>query len=247
LFKAHADYLSLTSNVVEEYTLLVCVTPEAAATVGGETLISLPQRSGAAKQIISKATTTPGRALLFRKDLTHEGLLLQAGAKARVAQRVGDSQGVRAVLLVTFPGQAMGANGADGADDAGGADGADGASGAGAPLHALFRARSYAKVLRRLQRLRRLPVLLLLLLLLRLRRLRLRQRGCVMFFAFDVGCALLGLSLVALLVLLPMGVYTAMSAPVTDGGAVGRAGCPRFSRAPLVTRGRVVSFHSQNL
>ena len=43
-FKAHEDYLSLTSNVVEEYTMLVCVTPdaEAAATVGGETRITLP-------------------------------------------------------------------------------------------------------------------------------------------------------------------------------------------------------------
>ena len=104
--------------------------------MGGETLISLPQHSGAAKQIISKATTTSGHALLFRKDLTHEGLVLKAGAKELISLNVWVTRkACRMVLLVTFPGNAMGVDGADGADGANGAD---------APLHALSCARSYA-------------------------------------------------------------------------------------------------------
>jgi len=38
-FKKHEDYLSVTSNLVEEYTLLLCVTPAGMHTVGGETVI----------------------------------------------------------------------------------------------------------------------------------------------------------------------------------------------------------------
>jgi hypothetical protein len=114
-FKAHEDYLSLTSNVVEEYTMIVCVPPPAprppaqlagaalapvttssgarAATAqapaspgeggpgpaatceGGETVVHL---SGG-QLLVSRATTVPGGALLFRKDLVHEGRPLAAG------------------------------------------------------------------------------------------------------------------------------------------------------------------------
>jgi len=40
-FKSHTDFLSTTSNLIEEYTLLLCVTPDdkAAETKGGETII----------------------------------------------------------------------------------------------------------------------------------------------------------------------------------------------------------------
>lgn len=69
-FKAHQDYLSLTSNCVEEYTLLICVTlPEAAkATQGGETRVEVSP----GHDVLSRATTTPGSALLFRKVPTAE-------------------------------------------------------------------------------------------------------------------------------------------------------------------------------
>jgi len=64
-FKRHSDYLSVTSNVIEEYTLIVCVTPEGVACTGGETLIhTWPDQT-----FTSKATTIRGGGLLFRKDL----------------------------------------------------------------------------------------------------------------------------------------------------------------------------------
>ena len=42
-FKPHSDYLSVTSNCVEEYTMLVCVTPPDATppTAGGATVLTL--------------------------------------------------------------------------------------------------------------------------------------------------------------------------------------------------------------
>jgi len=54
--------------------------------------------------LVSKATTIPGGALLFRKDLRHEGRVLTAGQKHIVtlnlwAVRRSSPQ----VLLVTFP------------------------------------------------------------------------------------------------------------------------------------------------
>jgi hypothetical protein len=34
-FRAHSDYLSLTSNVIDEYTMLLCVTPPSGLPTGG--------------------------------------------------------------------------------------------------------------------------------------------------------------------------------------------------------------------
>ena len=95
-FKTHQDYLSFTSNCVEEYTLLIAVnSAEAAATVvGGATRIYF--NAGDKKQhdsgsimnyfkpeVVTAAydVTAPGTALLFRKDLDHEGELVKAGEK----------------------------------------------------------------------------------------------------------------------------------------------------------------------
>ena len=71
-FKRHKDFLSVTSNVVEEYTLLVCITPEklAAEVKGGGTVI---HALGSSTKY--SATTTPGEALLFRKGAYPSGLL----------------------------------------------------------------------------------------------------------------------------------------------------------------------------
>ncbi len=69
-FAQHEDYLSLTSNIIDEYTLLICVTPPSDTPCsGGETTFCINDEN----TIVSKATTTRGRAVLFRKDLTHEG------------------------------------------------------------------------------------------------------------------------------------------------------------------------------
>ena len=84
-FKTHQDYLSLTSNCVEEYTLLVAVndSAEAASAEGGHTRIHFEAGGKRKAGALSSAydTTTPGHALLFRKDLDHEGEPLLKGVK----------------------------------------------------------------------------------------------------------------------------------------------------------------------
>ena len=61
-FKTHEDYLSLTSNHIEEFTLAICVTPAEIAdqTKGGRTIIHFGESTTS-----YDATTTPGKALLF--------------------------------------------------------------------------------------------------------------------------------------------------------------------------------------
>eukprot|EP00121_Abeoforma_whisleri_P001070 Awhi_evm1s953 len=78
-FHKHSDFLSLKSNFIEEYTLIICVTPEEEAKdcVGGETVVSF----GDNYEFESLATTTPGRALLFRKDMAHRGNEVLQGTK----------------------------------------------------------------------------------------------------------------------------------------------------------------------
>lgn len=101
-FKAHRDFLSMRSNILEEYTLLICITPDEIITEGGETSITVnPHYTH-----ISRSTVTPGGALLFRKDLLHEGLMLTRGTKDIVSVNVWVSRKSTAddaVLFVTFP------------------------------------------------------------------------------------------------------------------------------------------------
>jgi len=103
-FKRHQDYLSLTSNAVEEYTLILGITPpeiEAATpAAGGETIVHVNPYF----TLTSRATTTRGGVLLFRKDLAHEGAPLLAGQKHIVTLNVWACRKTsRHVLLVTFP------------------------------------------------------------------------------------------------------------------------------------------------
>lgn len=76
-FKRHRDFLSTTSNLLEEFTLLLCVTPadEAEDVEGGDTSIHF---FDGAK---SFDTTATGSGILFRKDLEHEGMELVKGQK----------------------------------------------------------------------------------------------------------------------------------------------------------------------
>jgi hypothetical protein len=113
-FKRHRDYLSTTSNLIEEYTLLLCVTPQDAAdddavknkeggsvnsVVGGETII---HTYGGAK---TYDTTTTGSGILFRKDLEHEGAELISGEKHIITANIWATRKEQSkqVLLVTFP------------------------------------------------------------------------------------------------------------------------------------------------
>eukprot|EP00299_Pterocystis_sp_00344_P013573 c6664_g1_i1.p1 GENE.c6664_g1_i1~~c6664_g1_i1.p1 ORF type:complete len:614 (+),score=118.90 c6664_g1_i1:34-1875(+) len=100
-FARHKDYLSLTSNVIEEYTLIICVTPEEIAeqTKGGKTLLHL-NRSFTHK---SKATTTPGYGLLFRKDIEHESKPLKSGEKHIITMNIWATPlETDQLLVVTF-------------------------------------------------------------------------------------------------------------------------------------------------
>jgi len=77
-FGKHTDYLSVSSNLLEEFSFLVCVTPEphVQPNQGGKTVIHMHRSSHT-----SDATTTPGAGIAFRKDLEHEGTLLEVGEK----------------------------------------------------------------------------------------------------------------------------------------------------------------------
>jgi hypothetical protein len=73
-FQPHSDYLSYTSNMIKEYTLILCLDADC---VGGETIFHINPNF----KHISKHTTTPGCMVLFRKDYIHEGNKLQSGYK----------------------------------------------------------------------------------------------------------------------------------------------------------------------
>ncbi|KAG5178134.1 hypothetical protein JKP88DRAFT_169127 [Tribonema minus] len=99
-FRRHRDYLAITSNAVTEYTLICCLT---APDKGGQTALHINDHT---EMYVSKASTTAGGALLFRKDIAHEGLTVEAGEKhvlmfnVCAARRASDARGI---LLVTFP------------------------------------------------------------------------------------------------------------------------------------------------
>ena len=82
-FKVHQDFLSLQSNCVDEYTLLLSLnTPdEAAAASGGRTLVYREAGGTGKGEAEAYDTTAPGAALLFRKDLDHEGERVKTGTK----------------------------------------------------------------------------------------------------------------------------------------------------------------------
>ena len=104
-FNRHRDYLSTTSNLIEEYTLLLCVTPQddndddAVKNKGGETII---HTYGGAT---AYDTTTTGSGILFRKDLLHEGNELISGEKHIITANIWATRKEQSkqVLLVTFP------------------------------------------------------------------------------------------------------------------------------------------------
>jgi hypothetical protein len=73
-FKMHEDYLSVNSNILEEYTMIVCVNADCE---GGETILTFNKFF----KHTSKMTNTPTGCLLFRKDIPHEGAQLLSGMK----------------------------------------------------------------------------------------------------------------------------------------------------------------------
>jgi hypothetical protein len=78
LYNKHRNFNSTMSNIVEEFSLIICVTPLelAQTTKGGQTAVVT--FGGVDSKPTEKLfdTTTPGSALLFQKDLNHEGKML---------------------------------------------------------------------------------------------------------------------------------------------------------------------------
>eukprot|EP00730_Choanoeca_flexa_P007277 TRINITY_DN12306_c0_g2_i1.p1 TRINITY_DN12306_c0_g2~~TRINITY_DN12306_c0_g2_i1.p1 ORF type:complete len:497 (+),score=118.20 TRINITY_DN12306_c0_g2_i1:1455-2945(+) len=72
----HEDYVSLKSNAVEEYTLIICT--DETDCHGGETKFHFNQ----GQVMTTKTTVTPHSAVAFRKDMSHEGLEITRGTKA---------------------------------------------------------------------------------------------------------------------------------------------------------------------
>ena len=95
-FKQHEDYLSLNSNIVEEYTMIVCVDADC---VGGETILSFNKYF----KHHSKMTNTPMGCLLFRKDIPHEGAALLSGTKEIITFNVWSIKNdVDNIVVVNF-------------------------------------------------------------------------------------------------------------------------------------------------
>ena len=98
-FKGHEDYLSLTSNLVEEYSMIICVTPKEKVCRGGETLLHLNKFLTHR----SKASVTPGGCLLFRKDINHEGAVLESGQKEILTFNVWSMlEPIDEILMINF-------------------------------------------------------------------------------------------------------------------------------------------------
>lgn len=96
-FKSHEDYLSLTSNLIDEYTLILCVKGNCE---GGHTLLHFNEFM----THTSSKTITPGGCLLFRKDIPHEGEILIAGTKEILTYNVWciNNLNIQRVLRVSF-------------------------------------------------------------------------------------------------------------------------------------------------
>lgn len=71
-FKRHEDYLSLTTNCLEEYSMIIYLNSDV---VGGETVFHLNK--------FMKHVSTPeeGKVVIFRKDIEHEGNVVTSGRK----------------------------------------------------------------------------------------------------------------------------------------------------------------------
>jgi len=80
-FKEHEDYLSVTSNIIEEYSLIVCIDADCE---GGETVLHFNKYF----KHKSPFSITPGGCILFRKDIPHEGAELISGRKQIITYNV---------------------------------------------------------------------------------------------------------------------------------------------------------------
>lgn len=73
-FDKHEDFLSIKSNLIEEYTMIYCLD---ANCNGGETIFHVNEFF----RYPPSSTITPENIILFRKDLCHEGSIIKEGYK----------------------------------------------------------------------------------------------------------------------------------------------------------------------
>lgn len=98
-FKSHEDYLSLTSNLIEEYTLIMCVDGSCS---GGETKLFINE-SGVYH---SKSTKTKFHCLIFRKDINHEGAEITNGFKEIMTLNlwsIKEQKESEKIVIIRFP------------------------------------------------------------------------------------------------------------------------------------------------
>ena len=102
-FKAHSDYLSYTSNVVDEYTMIIALNTNNDTDqiiVGGETIFHFNKFF----QHASKYSTTPLHSIIFRKDIIHEGAPLVSGTKDILTMNLlAISKKDSYTIVITFP------------------------------------------------------------------------------------------------------------------------------------------------
>jgi hypothetical protein len=95
-FKKHSDFLSFTSNLIEEYTLILCVD---ANCKGGETILHINQFF----KYASNASITPKKCLLFRKDIVHEENLIEDGYKhVLTVNLMRTPKGCDKIIIISF-------------------------------------------------------------------------------------------------------------------------------------------------
>ena len=96
-FKPHEDYLSFTSNGIEEFTLIMCVS---STCTGGRTIFHINDYFTHK----STSSTTPLSCLVFRKDLKHEGERLESGTKEILTLNLlGLPKNCSNLVVVSFP------------------------------------------------------------------------------------------------------------------------------------------------
>jgi len=98
-FKSHEDYLSLNSNFVNEYSMIVCVSDPNEVCIGGETNLLFNKFF----KYASSMTKMPGGCLLFRKDIPHEGSVIISGHKEIITFNVWSIENdVKDIDIVSF-------------------------------------------------------------------------------------------------------------------------------------------------
>jgi len=96
-FEAHQDFLSYTSNIIEEYTMVLSLDSDCN---GGHTIIHVNDHF----KHFSRASKTKYHSLIFRKDMKHEGEILKSGQKCILTMNLlAMDKKAKQIVLVKFP------------------------------------------------------------------------------------------------------------------------------------------------